>query len=174
MLQQYQVLADYLITQKGYDSKLQRPIGQDDEDFLQKGLVLDVERGNILKISASGEVLRASHGTRQMNREETVRHYGPQRTNDWLRRLAADPMIDSVEAHFHRKYRPFKDYFDLPAALVSARIVDLLDYDNNNKPLDKYSFWRDVLMGLVFMFNRYRKESVDPVFLWLKTKLFTS
>ncbi len=145
-----------MVSRKGYDIRLQQlPVRPEDLDFLLKGLVLDVERGNFLKVSSCGEILRASHGTKPLSREETAKCYGPTRTDDWLRRLAEDPMIDTTESHlFHRKFRPFKDYFDLPAALVSARIVDLLDYGNNNKPLDKYSFWRDVLCGLVHMFDR--------------------
>lgn len=100
--QQYGILAEFLVERMGYDPRLKRPIGSDME-FLQKGLVLDVERGNFLKVSASGRVLRASHGTRQLSGEEVTRQYGPTRTNDWLRRLAANPLIDSTERHFHRK-----------------------------------------------------------------------
>ena len=42
----------------------------------------------------------------------------------------------------------------MPAALVSARIVDLLDAQNGGQPLEKYAFWKDVLMALVEMFKR--------------------
>lgn len=141
-----------MIDKKGYDARLKRPLAED-VDFLHKGLVMDVERGNFVKLSAKGDVLRASHGTRPMTAAEITANYGPQRSNESLKRLADDP-IEATEGHLHRKYRPFKDYFDLPAALMSARIVDLLDFRNDNKPLDKYSFWRDVLCGLVDMFSR--------------------
>lgn len=151
-LKEYQALADYLISHKGYDERLKRPLAED-IDFLHKGLVMDVERGNFVKLSAEGDVLRASHGTRLMNNAEIAAHYGQQRSNDGFKYLAANP-IDATEGPLHRKYRPFKDYFDMPAALICARIVDYLDFENGNKPLEKYSFWRDVLYGLVDMFNR--------------------
>lgn len=152
-LQEYQALAKYLIEQKGYDVRLRRPLAED-VDFLHKGLVMDVELGNFVKLSAKGQVLRASHGTKPMTTAEITSQYGPLRSNEFLRQMAADP-IEATEGPLHRKYRPFKDYFDLPAALMCARIVDLLDYTNGNKPLEKYTFWRDVLCGLVEMFSRY-------------------
>lgn len=150
--QEYQALADYLIHKRGYDERLKRPLVED-ADFLHKGLIMDVERGNFVKLSAKGDVLRASHGTKSMAAAEIVAHYGILRSNESFRLLANNPM-DATEGPLHRKYRPFKDYFDLPAALMCARIVDLLDFRNGNKPLDKYTFWRDVLCGLVDMFNR--------------------
>ena len=55
--------------------------------------------------------------------------------------------------------RPFKDYFDMPAALVSARVVDALDAQNGGCRLPKYTFWKDVLMALVEMFKRYPKPT---------------
>lgn len=152
LIQEYQALADYLIETKGYDAQLRRPL-TDDLDFVHKGLVLDVERGNLLKLSADGAVLRASHGTRPMTPAEIARDYGPRRTNELLRLLATDP-VEANETKMQRRYRAFKDYFDLPAAVMSARIVDVLDFRNGNKPLEKYAFWRDVLCGLVDMFNR--------------------
>lgn len=114
---------------------------------------MDVERGNFVKLSAKGDVIRASHGTKLMTTAEITTDYGLLRTNESFRLLATNPM-DVTEGPLHRKYRPFKDYFDLPAALVCARIVDILDFQNGNKPLDKYHFWRDVLCGLVDMFSR--------------------
>ncbi|XP_046456839.1 5'-nucleotidase domain-containing protein 1-like [Daphnia pulex] len=149
---EYQALADYLIREKGYDARLKRPLAED-ANFLHKGIVMDVDFGNFVKLSADGRVLRASHGTRVMTDAEITGQYGPLRSDESLRQMAADP-IDATEGPIHRKYRPFKDYFDLPALVMCARIVDLLDYANGNKPLEKYNFWKDVLYGLVEMFSR--------------------
>jgi hypothetical protein len=146
-------LADYLIREKGYDARLKRPLAED-ANFLHKGIVMDVDFGNFVKLSADGRVLRASHGTRVMTDAEITGQYGPLRSDESLRQMAADP-IDATEGPIHRKYRPFKDYFDLPALVMCARIVDLLDYANGNKPLEKYNFWKDVLYGLVEMFSRF-------------------
>ena len=123
-----------MIDKKGYDARsLKRPLAED-VDFLHKGLVMDVDRGNFVKLSAKGDVLRASHGTRPMTAAEITANYGPHRSNESLKRLAADP-IEATEGQLNRKYRPFKDYFDIPAALMSARIVDFLDFRNDNRPV---------------------------------------
>ena len=152
-MQEYRALADYLIEQKDYDESLRRPLA-DDADFVHKGLVLDIERGNFLKLSADGAVLRASHGTKRLTSAEIAHEYGPRRTNEWLQLLANEPVEAYESKTLLRKYRAFKDYFDLPSAVISARIVDLLDRQNGNRPLECYNFWRDVLNGLVDMFNR--------------------
>ena len=150
---EYQVLADFLIEQRGYDRQLKRPLADDDvADFFHKGIIMDIDRGNFVKLSSTGQVMRASHGTRVMSRIEIDQLYGP--GDDSLKRLAADP-IEAAEGELHRRFRSFRDYFDLPAAIISARIIDMDDRDNGNKPLEKYLFWRDVFAGLVEMFSRF-------------------
>lgn len=116
---------------------------------------MDIERGNFLKVSADGRILRASHGTQFMSDADVTGAYGPQHSSDSLRQFCrgvADS--ESPSSPLRTKYRLFKDFFDLPAMLACANIVDLIDQRNDNKPLDKYSFWKHVLCGLVEMFKR--------------------
>jgi len=149
---QYSAIVDFLVEQRGYPATLRRPIGGD-VDFLHKGLIFDMERGNFLKMGALGQVLRASHGTARMTRQEIDTVYCDQQISEVLIEFAAD-LIEGTEGVLHRQVRPFKDYFDMPAALVSARVVDALDAQNGGCRLPKYTFWKDVLMALVEMFKR--------------------
>ncbi len=62
---EYSLLADFLVDVKGYDPRIrdQRSFERD-RDFVCKGLTLDCERGNLLRLAADGFILGACHGTR--------------------------------------------------------------------------------------------------------------
>uniref|UniRef100_A0A803YI71 Uncharacterized protein n=1 Tax=Meleagris gallopavo TaxID=9103 RepID=A0A803YI71_MELGA len=71
----YDSFAQYLVTEKGYDKDL-LTLNPESLDFCCKGLALDFEDGNFLKLAEDGTVLRASHGTRNMTSEEILEIYG--------------------------------------------------------------------------------------------------
>uniref|UniRef100_A0A8C9G1J9 5'-nucleotidase domain-containing protein 1 n=1 Tax=Pavo cristatus TaxID=9049 RepID=A0A8C9G1J9_PAVCR len=71
----YDSFAQYLVTEKGYDKDL-LTLNPESLDFCCKGLALDLEDGNFLKLAEDGTVLRASHGTRSMTSEEILEIYG--------------------------------------------------------------------------------------------------
>ncbi|WAR09331.1 NT5D1-like protein [Mya arenaria] len=56
----YNSLVDFLVHQRGC-----------------KGLFVDTEQGNIIKLSHSGKILRGSHGMGMLSQEELVSAYGP-------------------------------------------------------------------------------------------------
>lgn len=149
---EYRVLSHFLVTKKGYSDKyLSRPMS-DNIDFLQKGLIIDFARGNILKIAYDGYISKACHGTKQLTDDQIVDIYGSDRS--W--NVAADFCKDLLEA-WHgplaENMRALLDYFDMPASLVFARIVDTLDDANGSKPLPAYNIWPDILDGLCEIFT---------------------
>ena len=58
----YDLLAEYLVKNKGYDKSIRNRKFSDDLHLMAKGLTLDCERGNILRLGCDGVVLTASHG----------------------------------------------------------------------------------------------------------------
>ncbi|KAJ6649612.1 5'-nucleotidase domain-containing protein 1, partial [Pseudolycoriella hygida] len=68
---EYRTLSNFMVNMKGYSDKyLLQPL---DVDFLQKGLIVDIHRGNLLKISCDGVILKATHGsTLQIESAEEV------------------------------------------------------------------------------------------------------
>lgn len=46
----FQLLSKFMVEKRGWDESLGAPLLDTDIDFLQKGLILDLEAGNILKI----------------------------------------------------------------------------------------------------------------------------
>jgi HAD superfamily 5'-nucleotidase-like hydrolase len=52
------------------------------------------------------------------------------------------------------------DYFDMPAALAFARIVDSIDAEKGGKQ-EKYVVWPDILAGLISMYSRELFNSTD-------------
>ncbi|CAG2242187.1 unnamed protein product [Mytilus edulis] len=71
----YEGACEALINTKGYDNKLKDDISLH-KDFICKGLFLDADKGNILKLSHDGKVLRASHGTKMLTKDELKKTYG--------------------------------------------------------------------------------------------------
>lgn len=156
---EYNVLAHFLITAKGYSSKfLERPM-QENIDFLQKGLIIDFARGNILKIAYDGYISKACHGTRQLSDDEIVAIYGKGRSWQVTSDFCAD-LLEAWHGPLAEDMRTLLDYFDMPASLVFARIVDTLDDANGNKPLSKYNIWPDILAGLgeIFTWEHFEND----------------
>ncbi|NWQ67458.1 NT5D1 protein, partial [Neopipo cinnamomea] len=123
----YDSFAQYLVTEKGYDEDL-LILAPDSLDFCCKGLVLDIEEGNFLKLAEDGTVLRSHfEGT-----------------------AAMIAFLLCVSSLFYfglgsSKYYLYDNYFDLPGALLCARVVDSLDQHDGQK---KYDFWKDMVAAI--------------------------
>ncbi|XP_052530503.1 5'-nucleotidase domain-containing protein 1 isoform X2 [Tympanuchus pallidicinctus] len=132
----YDSFAQYLVTEKGYDKDL-LTLNPESLDFCCKGLALDFEDGNFLKLAEDGTVLRASHGTRSMTSEEILEIYG---RREWKHFSTVSGMLSRSA-----KYYLYDNYFDLPGALLCARVVDSLDQHDGQK---KYDFWKDMVAAI--------------------------
>ncbi|XP_041461187.1 5'-nucleotidase domain-containing protein 1-like [Lytechinus variegatus] len=73
----YKSLAEAVVSRKGYSAELLEPFDKD-KDFCTKGLVFDAKKGNFLKLSREGDILRASHGTTPLSQVEVCEIYGSQ------------------------------------------------------------------------------------------------
>lgn len=148
---EYKCLVKYLIEHKGYSGKyLLEPL---QIDFLQKGLIIDFSRGNILKINADAFIERATHGTRFLSDAEIVKYYGEERKWSELVDFTKDLLI-AWNGPAAEKLRTLLDYFDMPTSLVFARIVDTLDEEVGGEKLVSYNIWPDILDGLLHMYTR--------------------
>ncbi|XP_049613894.1 5'-nucleotidase domain-containing protein 1 [Syngnathus scovelli] len=138
----YESFARYLVEHKGYDKDLLN-LTPATWDFCFKGLVVDLEDGNLVKLSEDGTVLRATHGTTDLSTEEIIKHYGPKR--EWKH-------FNSLNTSFARsaKYYLYDNYFDLPGALLCARIVDMLHKRGNEVNSD---FWKDMVAAIDYNYN---------------------
>ncbi|CAG5950485.1 unnamed protein product [Menidia menidia] len=129
----YESFTRYLVEHKGYDKDL-LDLTPATWDFCFKGLVVDLEDGNLVKLAEDGTVLRATHGTNDLSTEEIIKHYGPKR--EWKH-------FNSLSTSFTRsaKYYFYDNYFDLPGALLCGRVVDMLHKRGNEVNSD---FWKDM------------------------------
>ncbi|XP_041420528.1 5'-nucleotidase domain-containing protein 1 isoform X3 [Xenopus laevis] len=133
----YESFAQYLVTEKGYSEEL-LCVSPEEWDFCSKGLVLDLEEGNFLKLDANGIVLRATHGTKSMTGEEIEEVYGEKR--EWKN-------FNTINGTYTRsaKYYFYDNHFDLPSALLCAKIVDCIEMTEGQK---KYDFWKDIVAAI--------------------------
>lgn len=148
---EYEILADFLIA-KGYSKEfLKKPI-EEGSDFLQKGLILDFERGNLLRVCPDGMIQIASHGTTFLTKHEIVGIYGE--TKRWeVTDIYCKDMLVAWNGTLSELIRTCLDYFDMPAALAFARIVDSIDLEKGERQ-NKYTIWPDILAGLISMYDR--------------------
>ncbi|KAF7253445.1 5'-nucleotidase domain-containing protein 1, partial [Varanus komodoensis] len=137
----YESFAQYMVKEKGYDKELLN-VAPESWDFCCKGLVLDMEDGNFLKLAEDGTVLRASHGTKQMTPEEILETYG---RREWRHFKTLSGMVSRSA-----KFYAYDNYFDLPGALLCARIVDGL---NKHSPRQKYDFWKDMVAAIQYNYK---------------------
>ncbi|XP_055373214.1 5'-nucleotidase domain-containing protein 1 [Condylostylus longicornis] len=149
---EYNIIAKYLVEHKNYPKELLKPI-DNDIDFLQKGLILDAVRGNILKLSFDGVILKATHGTKLLSENDIKRIYGEEKKWDLTTQYINDP-LSAWNGPNADKLRALLDYFDMPASLVMARAVDLINEKHNSSHLSEYKIWPDILDALVFMYKR--------------------
>lgn len=85
-----------------------------DGDWVQRGLVFEISSGRLLKLDEHGNVVRASHGTRMLSDAERAAEY----PGKWAR-------FGDLEARRrHPDFAVFITWFDVPAVLVLARLVD--------------------------------------------------
>ena len=148
---EYDLLANFLVTKKGYDPAIRERSFDEDRDFVCKGLTLDCERGNLLRLSSDGFILCASHGSKKLSDAEIEKTYGRCRKKhpgleytQHLREFGPRKMVD-----FGALLHSFMDYFDIAAPLLCARIVDVLDQVSTLK----YTVIQFKLMAALFTFG---------------------
>ncbi|XP_011147975.1 5'-nucleotidase domain-containing protein 1 [Harpegnathos saltator] len=153
MHMEYEILATFMVNKRGYNKKLLEPLTDNDLDFMQKGLVLDFERGNILKLGLDGIIHKACHGTHLLNKDQIKEIYPEQKwevTDIFCSNAQA--LMETWNGPLSQKMRSVLDYFDIPASLVFARAVDILDEECESHQ-DKYNIWPDILDGMIYMFS---------------------
>ncbi|XP_068087432.1 5'-nucleotidase domain-containing protein 1 isoform X2 [Hyperolius riggenbachi] len=148
----YDSFAQYLVAEKGYSKDLLR-VSPEEWDFCAKGLVLDLEEGNFLKLAADGTILRACHGTKLMTAEMIEEVYGENR--EWKH-------FKTISGSYGRsaKYYFYDNYFDLPGALLCAKIVDSLPMTDGQK---KYDFWKDIVCAIEHNYKTTAYKDVSVV-----------
>lgn len=158
---EYQTLADFLVN-KGYSKEfLLKPVDEG-ADFMQKGLLLDFERGNLLRVCPDGSVQIASHGTKFLTKQEIIDIYGENKRWEVTDEYCKD-MLVAWNGTLADLIRSCQDYFDMPAALAFARIIDSIDLEKGERQ-KKYTIWPDVLAGLMNMYSRENFASHESAY----------
>jgi 5'-nucleotidase len=104
----YRHASRLLVEERGYPAWLLTT--SFDPEYAIRGLLLDANRGNILKLDSARLVVRACHGTRPMSREEVDAAY------DRRRIVSRGPSFRSIDT-----------LFEIPECHLFATLVDGLD-----------------------------------------------
>uniref|UniRef100_A0A0A9Z8B3 5'-nucleotidase domain-containing protein 1 n=2 Tax=Lygus hesperus TaxID=30085 RepID=A0A0A9Z8B3_LYGHE len=135
----YNYLSSYL-NRTSYN--LPTELNPDLVDFISRGLIIDVEAMNLLKVLADGEIVRACHGTKVLSTEDIVQKYGKKKK--WK---PLDEVIASNFLNWKTKTEmySFMDFTDASVTAVYALAVD------SGFPSQKV--WFDVIEGLKTMYS---------------------
>lgn len=147
---EYGIMSKFLVEERGYSGKylLQPP----DLDFLQKGLIIDFQRGNILKLGPDGTIHQATHGTKKMAEAEIIAYYGDEKKWEVTTEYCEN-MLVAWNGPLSEKIRTVLDYFDICSTLVFGRVIDTLDEEAHER-IGNYNIWPDILDALVHMYSR--------------------
>ncbi|HOY67305.1 MAG TPA: HAD-IG family 5'-nucleotidase [Candidatus Ozemobacteraceae bacterium] len=104
----YRIVLDKLVKDMGYPPELAEM--KFDPEFVIRGLVIDVELGNFLKVNRYGYVKKASHGTKFLTIEEQKKIY-------------PSTGIDLTDP----RYYIIHTLFSLAEGCLFAQLVDLVD-----------------------------------------------
>lgn len=145
---EYDIIANYLINHKGYPKKyLSKSL---DHNFIMKGLIIDNDNGNLLRLAPDGTIIQATHGTRFLTEEEVLRYYPDKHWN--ATDLFVNDPLQTWNGPYATKMRALLDYFDIIASMVFARAVDTIDEEQGVQ--QKYTIYEDVVDALQEMFAR--------------------
>ncbi|XP_043484756.1 5'-nucleotidase domain-containing protein 1 [Leptopilina heterotoma] len=162
----YGLLTDFLVEHKKYSEKyLKRTLTDSDFDFMQKGLVLDIRRGNILKLDANGLVWKATHGTKLLTTEELLSFYPNQRFE--FSDIFTTDLHSIWNGELSLQVRTVLDYFDISVSVIFANMVDSIDGENGKQSV--YDFWPDILDSLKYIYSVEKFKSSEGVFLEFKS-----
>lgn len=169
---QYKALASHLVAHCGYSGDvLLRPLDEQ-LDFLQRGLIIDLRRGNVLKVSADGYIRRAAHGTRFLDDAGIVSVYGTART--WAPVVAyTEDLLSTWNGPNADEMRTLLDFFDLPISVLFGRCVDAIDASRQTEPAADctYDILPGILEGLNLIYSREHFQSgASPFFEALKQR----
>ena len=150
----YDLLKKFLVFERNYPEQLLQL--QFNPNFLLKGLIIDANCGNLLKVSEDGTILKAAHGTKFLSDQEIIDIYGLSRTCSNVQTFVKDPLAAWNEP-IDKELRALMDYFDIGVSLVFAQTVDVLDrLSSGGDKLQKqhYKIWPDMLDGLMQIYTR--------------------
>nr|CAH7722987.1 unnamed protein product [Callosobruchus chinensis] len=145
---EYRIITNFLVKHRGYSEKyLFQPF---DHNFIIRGLIVDDENGNLIRIAPDGTIIQATHGTKFLSDEEIKQFYP---NKHWAATdIFTDDPLQTWNGPYSEKMRTLLDYFDIVVSLAYARAIDSIDHCQQQRK--EYGIWPDFLDSLVYMFNR--------------------
>jgi HAD superfamily 5'-nucleotidase-like hydrolase len=106
----FDMAVENLVEWKGYPEAI-RALSYD-PDFIVRGLLVDKELGNLLKMDSHNYIAIATHGTRMLSKEERLEVY-------------RNHQVDLADV----RYQSFDTFFSMPEGSLYAAIVSLKEDD---------------------------------------------
>ncbi|BFZ10027.1 hypothetical protein BsWGS_13065 [Bradybaena similaris] len=142
----YEGVCTFLVEHKNYSSSIFHGLNED-KDLIYKGLIVDFQKGNVLKLGHDGIILRATHGTKTLSQREIETVYKDKKFADYESFKQGMKSADG-------KWRFFENYFDIPGLVAFSKIIDYFREQNMYESSSTYEHvWADVLAALEDMYS---------------------
>ena len=142
----YSSYSNYLISHKNYPKEISY---ENNEDFIinftELGLILDCEKGNVLKLSNNKEIIKAFHGKKKLSKEEILKFYPSEKFEEF----------DFNLKFKENKYLLNNGNFDYGTSALFSLCVEMLDNNklNNIKKNDYNKIIFDIIESYVYNFH---------------------
>ncbi|GAB4285143.1 MAG: 5' nucleotidase [Candidatus Rifleibacteriota bacterium] len=163
----YRIVQNKLIKEYGYPEEIRN--FKFDKDFIIRGLVIDTEAGNFLKVNRYGFVRIASHGTRFFTFEEQKKLFGTDGIDltdpkyyivHTLFSLAEGCLYAQLVDYFEEKQKPFsyrKLFIDVRKSLNDSHQEEELKGDIVKNP-EKYLIQDKRIVDALLKFRKFGKK----------------
>jgi HAD superfamily 5'-nucleotidase-like hydrolase len=118
---------DKLVNFMGYPEEI-KALPDYDPNFFQRGLMIDKDRGNVIKMDRHSYVKVAYHGTKPLNKQERTDFYGKATQKDFSA----------------SQFAPIDTLFSLPDAFMYSQLVTFVDENKQRLPALKNKSYKQI------------------------------
>lgn len=142
---EFRAFLKYFITHLNYPSELEEII-KFDQNLCFRGVIIDLLRGNMLKIDSDKIVVKGYHGSREIENQE-------------LKTIYSEPL--EFDGSHTDEYWSISTFFEAGVAPLWIGLIDYLD-KNSSEKVEYMKIHQDIKKGIEYNFYKYGEGYFFP------------
>ncbi|KAJ6252495.1 5'-nucleotidase domain-containing protein [Anaeramoeba flamelloides] len=138
----------YLVNEKGYPEKVLKFAF--DPKICVKGNLVDIEKGNLLKVDSEKKICKVLHGDKIFNESEIAKEYGE------------NLILDGFEGFSNKKYLVIGTYFEIGAGYCFNRLVLMSEKGGLKPKKTNQEIYSDLIESLIYTYRVYEQGDFYP------------
>ncbi|KAJ3431011.1 5'-nucleotidase domain-containing protein [Anaeramoeba flamelloides] len=141
-------IAKYLVNEQGYPKEV---LGITfDPKIVVKGNIVDLEKGNILKLDSEKKISKALHGDTFLHETEIGKEYGE------------NMILDDLQGFSNKKYLVVGTYFEICRGFFFNRLVLMRENGGLDPNKANQDFMLDLVSSVAYNFGNYDQGEFYP------------